>query len=1225
MRQGSSLRLISLLLFLSGPAAAVDNPSFLVRFHDQPAFRQFPPPVDPSAAARRAFRERMEAAAAPSRAWLERAVSGMHGRVVKWFTIVNAAIVELPPDAASLLTDFPDLVEGVYPMAQVVATGSASGSYWQSDVTGATSLYARGIDGRGVTIAVLDTGLTPDANDPDFDTSGRSVLVGTFLTLGAGDPCFSSKESANSPNDIVGHGTTMSRLAAGTISGIAPRANLLALKTNYLNGCDTLRGGHGEPGDILSALEWAVLDSGQGVQVINLSSASRILAQYPDDYMSRIFDEIAATYDITILVSTGNEGPAFEVDSPGNALNVVTVGAWGSLSSSPDRATHYTVGISNAGLSVPAPSGPVSDTLLRFKPDIVAPGYQVPYSGRSVLDYILDKGESGSSPATAVASGAAALVHQLLNESAATLPPGTRSIAAKALLINGSNTNRQLPTALWNLHSGWGYLDVSDLAAGFSVFGGSTATPYTDYTSDPSAYRIYAGSAPRGANPFKATLVWQKPAVGAFPNFDLYLYEAKGGEQLARSESQIQNVEQVGAEITGDVLLKVVQREQAVSSAQFALAIQGAGFQELAPPHLSLSCSADSASGNFNLPVLVDCSVSHDSSRALTVGVFLTRPIDFSFSSVGESGYATVLAPGARASVRFVVIPQNTCTSCRVNIQAGVSLAGESFSASQDLAVSYSDNFSGSAKAYVATPLPDHFATDVPIGPATLYWTVGRSSIPPSTVRQFKVYFGPDSSPPLLATIAVTSSPAGPVKSPPLQPNQSYYWRVDLDTTDNSTITGPLWTFRTATGAAPAAPVLLGPVADAKGVARLPVFTWTDVPGAMGYTVLVWKDGVSTNSSPLVTATASSLSSVPYGTLFFPLDPGQRYRWAAEAEFPGGTKLRSDTQAFTTTCFDQLFAAPGGGLGFFPSSSWDRATDRRMPYLAFTASDVTERSPFGNQPVLFPSPPACPVSDNSFSTPVWLHPVAAGITFTADDYTGLTDLDTRYGVLRIFDELSIPVSQTPQFSGVLCTVSFAFTAYQDAILTPRAGERRFMTANVSDPSCELEAATTDQDWIVPGPFSQNSGGKSWTGSLQFKENTTGNVRTGVLRLKIKQSAVDQLLLPAQPVAVPVQQAAADGCEPLIYPSVLSFGHHGGQASSLVLLGFCPASLSIAADPTQDWLTLAGPLLATSGSITRTLTVQVSVAPNPTGQAREGIIRVEGFAIRVRQAAKPTAP
>ena len=243
----------------------------------------------------------------------------------------------------------------------------------------APQLWNLGFDGRGIKVAVVDTGI--DRTHPDFED--RVVAV---------------KDFTNSSPDALdgnGHGTHVASTIAGSGSasggryiGVAPEALLLVAKVLKDNGS-------GMTSDVMAGVDWAVQ---QGSQVINLSLGSNGPCD-GSDALSTLCDE-AVNRGVVMCVAAGNSGPGVStVGSPGCARQVITVGA----TNDSDQITSF------------SSRGPTSDG--RVKPDVCFPGFGIIAAraqGTSMGTPIDARytSASGTSMATPHASGAAALLLQ---------------------------------------------------------------------------------------------------------------------------------------------------------------------------------------------------------------------------------------------------------------------------------------------------------------------------------------------------------------------------------------------------------------------------------------------------------------------------------------------------------------------------------------------------------------------------------------------------------------------------------------------------------------------------------------------------------------------------------------------------------------------------------------------------------------------------------------------
>ncbi|MEU4392953.1 S8 family serine peptidase [Kribbella sp. NPDC023855] len=238
---------------------------------------------------------------------------------------------------------------------------------------GAPAAWQSGYTGKGVKIAVLDSGI--DSTHPDL----------------AGQVTASANFTDEPLDDAAGHGTHVASTIAGKgvdgYRGVAPDAKLLNGKV-----CDAH--GYCPESAILAGLEWAVA---QHANVVNLSLGGP--GSEGLDPLEEAVDRLTRQTGTLFVVAAGNEPGKARINSPGSAESALTVGAV--------NAQEQLADFSSQG---PGPGGAI-------KPDLTAPGVGI-VAARSAAshpeDPVGDKYTrmSGTSMATPHVTGTAALVAQ---------------------------------------------------------------------------------------------------------------------------------------------------------------------------------------------------------------------------------------------------------------------------------------------------------------------------------------------------------------------------------------------------------------------------------------------------------------------------------------------------------------------------------------------------------------------------------------------------------------------------------------------------------------------------------------------------------------------------------------------------------------------------------------------------------------------------------------------
>ena len=260
-------------------------------------------------------------------------------------------------------------------------------------------VWNQGLTGEAVTVAVIDSGISPHA---DF---GDRLLAQVSFNA-----------NAQTVNDTNGHGTHVAGIVGGNgfssnrkYVGVAPQVNLVSLKVLDESG-------RAYESDTVAAMQWVLENKDlYNIRIVNLSINSNLEQTYHESALN-LAAEILWFNNIVVVASAGNrskDGLFYTITaSPANDPYIITVGS--SDEKDTDDRLDDTISLYSAhGKTL---SG-------HIKPDIIAPGYNIistlsPHS--SWLTEHPDRVEgngayfrmSGTSMAAPIVSGAVALLLQ---------------------------------------------------------------------------------------------------------------------------------------------------------------------------------------------------------------------------------------------------------------------------------------------------------------------------------------------------------------------------------------------------------------------------------------------------------------------------------------------------------------------------------------------------------------------------------------------------------------------------------------------------------------------------------------------------------------------------------------------------------------------------------------------------------------------------------------------
>jgi serine protease AprX len=441
------------------------------------------------------------------------------GRLNHRLGMVKGIALTIPVSALPALEADPEVVSLSFdhPMKELDDTTDV--------VTGMPSAWSAGLNGAGIGVAVIDSGINDSHPDLWNSTESQSRVVYHQDFTGT-----ATSNSSGAKYDLYGHGTHVAGiiggngyLSSGSYIGVAPAVNLIDLRALDANGS-------GSDSSVIAAIQEAIaLQSTYNIRVINLSLGRGIFVSYTQDPLCQAV-ESAWKAGIVVVVAAGNYGRVSlegsngfgTITAPGNDPLALTVGAMKS---------HGSTSPANETKASYSSKGPTTYDHV-VKPDIMAPGNDIvslaapgatleaEYPAELVTgndgnnDYFT---LSGTSMATPVVVGAVAL---LLQQDSALTPD-----QVKARLMK--NTYKQLPTSTnaWvpNLQQsftdfydllsvGSGLLDMQNAVADTSLAPatvGAALSPSLAYNPSTGVVSLVEGNGSVGAG----SVVWGSSVV----------------------------------------------------------------------------------------------------------------------------------------------------------------------------------------------------------------------------------------------------------------------------------------------------------------------------------------------------------------------------------------------------------------------------------------------------------------------------------------------------------------------------------------------------------------------------------------------------------------------------------------------------------------------------------------------------------------------------------------
>lgn len=277
------------------------------------------------------------------------------GIVKKNLNVINAVSARIPENNIKNLKNNSNIK---YIVNDTVFKASDEySSSWGVQYIGSRAVHDQNINGTGVKIAILDTGI--DYNHPDLNTNYKG---GYDFVFNDADPMDDSTGIA-----VNSHGTHAAGIIAAQNNGIgpvgvAPKADIYAVKV--LDGA-----GFGMASFIISGLEWAMINGADIIsmsiestennpallEAINAANNSGILlvAAGGNDRTGTGTVKYPAAYDAVIAVTAIDQNgqkasfspidPKIEISAPGvNVLSTIIGGGYGTRSGTSMAAPHVT-------------------------------------------------------------------------------------------------------------------------------------------------------------------------------------------------------------------------------------------------------------------------------------------------------------------------------------------------------------------------------------------------------------------------------------------------------------------------------------------------------------------------------------------------------------------------------------------------------------------------------------------------------------------------------------------------------------------------------------------------------------------------------------------------------------------------------------------------------------------------------------------------------------------
>ena len=269
----------------------------------------------------------------------------------RYVRVLNAVSARLDPTALEVLERDPEVV-AVYPVRIAYpATTDVSSGVPVAVPASVPGLGVPGVDGSGVVVALLDTGV-----DQSHPFLRESVMSGIdVITPGSGAI---AQPHPTIPRRPERHGTELAGVVAGSdgpggLHGIAPGASILPIRVaGWQPDAEGEYAVYSRTDQLLAGLEAAVDPNDDGdahdAARIALVGFAEPYAAFTDGPLARAV-EGAATLDMLVVAPAGNDGragPTFgSIAGPGGAPSALTVAASDGRPASPTVRVYVRAGL----------------------------------------------------------------------------------------------------------------------------------------------------------------------------------------------------------------------------------------------------------------------------------------------------------------------------------------------------------------------------------------------------------------------------------------------------------------------------------------------------------------------------------------------------------------------------------------------------------------------------------------------------------------------------------------------------------------------------------------------------------------------------------------------------------------------------------------------------------------------------------------------------------------